>query len=137
MVLALPIAALVSGSYVLVVSFLAPLWASIRRTILASSFLVLVAGSLEFLIIRKWGLLGARGHFGVAFDILHELVCFLTPMALANVLLLVKRKPSRNWLVLSLVALGTFVVAVVLVSWNIEVSETLHGVDGGGGPFAN
>src|SRR6185295_14816734 len=87
----------------------------------------------EGILLLSKGILGARVSVGPGFEVLHAIVFFMTPPAVANVLVLRRIPPQVSWLT---VAIVTFIVAITFVFWNIHVGDTLYGPDGVGGPYS-
>lgn len=78
--------------------------------------------------------LGAREWLGPPFELYHGIVFFLTPPAVANVLVFLPRPPLRDW---KIVSIATFFVAIGFVFWNYDLQEKLYGPDGIGGPYSS
>ena len=133
MLLAFPVTATASTVYSALAIYVLSRWRPLRLVLTAGSVCVLILCAAEAVILWKSGVLGAREKLGPSFETLHAIVFFLTPPAVANLIVFLPKPPSRDLLI---VAVATFVVAIALVFWNITVQQTLYGPDGVGGPYS-
>jgi hypothetical protein len=115
------------------------LWASPRFSWIdplfrLASVAVMSMFAAEMILLATFGTLRSRAMVGPSFYLFHSLVFFLSPPALAN--LLVLRKPiswtARGYAVVQLCA----ALAFFLVVLQYDVYETLYGIDGIGGPYS-
>jgi hypothetical protein len=133
-ILAFPIAAVVSVCYARLAAVVFTRSRILVKILLAGSALVLLLAVAEGILLLSKGILGTRASVGPTFEVLHAIVFFLTPPAIANFLLLGRIRSEVSWL---RVAILTFIVAITFVFWNIYVDETLYGPDGIGGPYSH
>jgi hypothetical protein len=133
MLLAFPVTATACTVYSALTIYVLSRWRPLRLFLTAGSVCVLVLCVVEAVILWRNGVLGARGKLGPSFETLHAIVFFLTPPAVANLVVFLPNPPSRDLLI---VAVATFIVAIALVFWNISVQQTLYGPDGTGGPYS-
>jgi hypothetical protein len=103
----------------------------VARVFRPISCLVLGLFLLELILITTLGAVQSRTMFGPAFFAVHNAIFFLGTPALANVLLLRERRPSR-FLVCSVCAILGFVLVLI----GADVNEKLFGIDDVGGPFS-
>jgi hypothetical protein len=96
-----------------------------------ASYLVLGLFLLELILITTLGAVQSRTIIGPAFFAVHNAIFFLGTPALANILLLRERRPSR-FLVCSACAIFGFVLVLI----GADVNEKLFGIDDVGGPFS-
>jgi len=135
MLLAFPVTALASMVYAGLAVRVFSRWAVVRWTLLVLSVVVVLLAFTEAGIVwSAHDVISARGWIGPRFEWLHNVVFFLTPPAVANLLVFVPRPPLRDW---KIVAVATWIVAISFVFWNIDVSEKLYGPDGIGGPYSS
>ena len=135
-VLAFPVTFVASLGYTLFALFVLSRWSLLVRVIVAASLAVLMLAATELLLLGTNGILATRATLGSHFEVMHAVVFFLTPPAVANVIVFFPRSRPRRVLVGSVATVITFVTAITLVFWNIHVSETLYGPDGAGGPYS-
>jgi hypothetical protein len=135
MLLAFPVTAAASAVYAGLAVYVFSGSRVLRWVLVVGSVVVVVfAFSEAGLVWTAHGVVPARGWIGPRFQWLHNIVFFFTPPAVANLMVFVPRPPLRDW---KLVAGVTFLVAITLVFWNIDVSEKLYGPDGIGGPYSD
>jgi hypothetical protein len=130
--LAFPVVAVASLAYAVLARYLLSRNAVLARLLVGISGGVLLLTATELIVVALKGIVGGRATIGPLFEVLHAVVFFLTPPAVANMFVLTGK---RRCAALPIVAVVTFIVAISLVFWNIHVSETLYGVDGVGGPY--
>jgi len=95
------------------------------------SILVLAAFLVEIGFLVAIGSVRSRALFGPGFYVVHIVLFFLGPLALANVLLL--RTESRTHNQWYTAAFLCTVFAFFLVLLQYTVTESLYGIDGEGG----
>jgi hypothetical protein len=135
MLLAFPVTATASIVYAALVVKVLSRYRALRLSLLVSSIIVILLAGIEAVLIwTAGGPISARGWIGPRFEWLHAFVFFLTPPAVANVLVFIPRPPLRDW---KLVALVTWFICIGFVFWNHNMSEKLYGPDGIGGPFSS
>jgi len=135
MLLAFPVTAAASAVYAGLAVHVFSRFSILRLMLLVGSVVVVLLAFTEAGIVwTAHGVVSARGWIGPRFEWLHNIVFFFTPPAVANLVVFIPRPPLRDW---KLVAGVTFLIAITLVFWNIDVSEKLYGPDGIGGPFSS
>lgn len=87
---------------------------------------------VEVILVSAWGVLGTRRHLGLAFFPFHTLLTLGLAPACACALLLGARSLARWW---ALVAALCWFVGAAAIFYQYNVSETLYGIDGMGGPY--
>jgi hypothetical protein len=95
------------------------------------SYAVLLILAVELLSLGTLGIVRSREILGLPFLAIHAIAFILAPAALANVLVLAMQSRT-SWFV---AAAAATCLAIGLVFLNIQVSETLYGIDGSGGPY--
>jgi hypothetical protein len=108
-------------------------WPWITRPVLAASLAVLAAMMTEWVVLAVRGAVETRLLLGSNYFLEHELVFFLSPPALMNVITL---PDPAKWYARWQVALPLCIaLTFVLVLLQFAVGEELYGIDGVGGPF--
>ena len=95
------------------------------------SLVVLGAFLLEMALLLSMGILGIRAHVGPVFHPAHIAIVFLSPPALANVLVL--RPIFCKWYVAAVLCA---ILAVFLVILSYEIGGVLYGIDAMPGPYS-
>jgi hypothetical protein len=133
-VFSIPVAFVISMAYCAVLAHALRRVEFLRRWLYAVS-LVLLAGFLcEVLLLVTLGAVGSRALVGPAFYVAHSVFFFLGTPALANALLLPKRRPViRRWYLAGALCTA-FAFCLVLLQYG--VSEALYGIDGTNGPYS-
>jgi hypothetical protein len=131
-VLAFPATALASIAYTLFATRVLARFRRLRRPLVAASLILVSIAIIEVALVAVFGVLRVRARLGWPFELLHYLVFFCTPPAVCNLVHFLQSPPRRPWVV---PAFLTFLVAIALVFYNIEVCEILYGHDRMGGPY--
>lgn len=98
-----------------------------KRILLRCSLGILIAFSLEIALVGGIGILRSRQILGPLFMVVHNVTFFLSTPAFANVILLPDRyRYKPHWLIVAFVCFG---IAMFDLFYNINVHETLYGVD--------
>jgi len=125
--LSLPIAFAANLVYCLLLAKVVVWIEALRRILLMTSIVVLLAFVGEVSVLASIGPVRSSTTFGAGFYVAHIALFFAGPPALANVLVLRKSWPRVSWYwavpFCTLFAFG-------LVLLQIAVSEALYGVDG-------
>jgi hypothetical protein len=129
---ALPAAFLVVGGYTQVLRLALPRIPRPKLIVWASAA-VLAGIVLEWMLLGSLGTLRARTLIGPLFYPLHVVLFFLGLPALANVLVIEKGGTVFGWWFVVCLLCGILGFALVMVQ--IDVSETLCGIDGSSGPY--
>lgn len=99
-----------------------------------TSCVVLAGLGIELALLGVVGAVRCRELLGPAFCVAHVIIFFLGTPALANILVLPRKIPFfGRWYVAGVLCGFLFTFLVIL---QYDVSETLYGVDGTNGPFA-
>jgi hypothetical protein len=99
------------------------------------STFVLAGFALELVFLITIGIVRSRAFWGAGFYVIHIILFFLGPPALANVLLLRNGTRMRSlWYIAGFLCT---VFAFILVLLQYTVSESLYGIDGEGGPYSS
>jgi len=131
--LAIPVAVIISVFYVLILSRLVDAWPTVAVPLRVASWAPIVAVGCHLTIMNLVGVLDARTLLGTRFDSLQGLFVLIPP-ALANVMLLYSREHfSLPRAVFTMVAIS--LVGYSLMVLGGSVNEVLYGPDGIGGPF--
>ena len=96
------------------------------------SVAVLVVATVDVVLVLALGAVRLRAAVGPAFPFIHFVFTFGAPAALACVLLLGRRARIRWW---PAVAVLCWFVGAGTIFLQYDVSETLYGIDGSGGPY--
>ena len=127
----IPVALGMSMVYCDVVAKVLRNFARLYAFLYVPSLIALGVFVIEVVLLVSLGAVTSRAIVGPAFYVVHLLIFFLGPPALANVLVL--RPVFCKWYVAGLVCT---VFAVFLVLLQYGVSESLYGIDGFNGPYS-
>jgi hypothetical protein len=89
--------------------------------------------AIDLVLVGVLGSVGARALVGPVYFPFHALVTLLSAGSLACTLLLGPWRLSSRWLTIAAVC---WAVGVFAILFQYNVSETLYGVDGLGGPYS-
>jgi len=123
-VLSGPVALVVCLSYCLILAKAVARFASLSRWLVRLSLVVLGWGLVEALMLLAFGAVGSRRMLGPGFYVAHVLFFFLGTPALANVLVLGRRRLVRWWYLVAALC-AAFAVGLVVLQYG--VSEALYG----------
>jgi hypothetical protein len=132
--LAIPAVVVANTVYVLFVRFGLVRFKNLRPWVLWPSYLVVLLGILDVVLIVTLGAVAARTLIGPAFWRFHLVVFLFGAPSLANILVLTREGVwFRRWYatVVCCCLLGVF-----LVFFQVGVGDALYGPDGVGGQFS-
>ena len=133
-VLSIPVAFVASMLYCLLPAKVISKSAIFSHWLRITSYAVLSLFTVEILFLITIGAVRSRGLLGPGFYVAHVVFFFLSPPALANVLVLQqKRRILNKWWVAGAIC-TIFAFGLVLLQYS--VSEALYGIDGDDGPFS-
>jgi hypothetical protein len=90
--------------------------------------------TMEVAWVDYAGALRVRAVVGAAFFPIHAFITFFAAPALAFLLLANRRNFSRWWPAVAVIA---WLLGVFAIFYQYNVSETLYGIDGRGGPYSS
>jgi hypothetical protein len=133
LVLSVPTAFVASAIYCLFATKLVAVWPIFRSTFVAISAVVLGVLGLELVLLITAGAVRGREVVGPSFYPIHAALFVLGVPALTNILVL-RPRPGMvgRWYVAASVC-AVFALPLVLMQY--EVTASLYGPDGTGGPF--
>ena len=107
---------------------------ALSRPMRCASCVVLALFCIEIILLETIGTVKSRGLLGPGFYVAHLFFFFLCTPALANILVLQRRRATvSRWYVAGLICT---VFAFVLILLQYGVSEALYGIDGDDGPYS-
>jgi len=125
-VLSIPVAFVASAVYCFLVSRFVLRREVLRRALWLASAALMILFGIEVTLLITIGALRSQAIVGPAFYAAHLAIFFLGPPALANLLILPRRRGATQWY--WTVPLCTL-FAFVLVLLQVGVSEALYGVE--------
>ncbi len=129
----IPPAFLTSAGYSFVLSRAQTRWPRFSLFLFRASVIVLIVFAVEAILLASLGAVRSRELIGPRFYDAH-FACFLLGVpSLATVLVVGRHRWVSNWYVAA--SLCT-VFAFCLVLLQYDVTESLYGIDGTGGPFS-
>jgi hypothetical protein len=132
--LSIPVAFVASMIYCLFLSRVAFRFTRVCRWLRLTSLLIVILFAIELVLLMSLGAVRSRGVLGPSFYIVHIVLFFVGPPALANLLVLPRRTGvSAEWYVAGVLCT---VFAFCLVLLQYSVSESLYGIDGDNGPYS-
>jgi hypothetical protein len=133
-IFSIPVAFVMSMVYCAILAYALRRVELLRRWLYAVSLILLVGFLGEVVLLVTFGAVGSRALVGPVFYVAHSVFFFLGTPALANVLLLRKRRPViQRWYLAGVLCT---VFALCLVRLQYGVSEALYGIDGTNGPYS-
>jgi len=86
----------------------------------------------ELIVVSMRGVLSTRAMIGPVYFLIHVVLTLSSAPALACVLILGRRSPAAWW---PLTAAICWFVGAGSIFYQYDVTETLYGIDGQGGPY--